>query len=120
MRRQVKRSELESFVQRCRERHNTYMRANYNRLRPGKIGYDVHGTWARIWLREKRPGVFGNPDWYRREIKTVFAFVDLKSGNLHRATNWNKVDSVIRGNLFDPDYGMASVTGYGVFYRASH
>jgi len=46
---------------------------------------------------------------------SVYAFVDLATGNLLKAASWKAPAKGVRGNLFNPD-PLAGCTPYGMVY----
>jgi hypothetical protein len=70
--------------------------------------------YAKVMVRERHDYDHRDPDEKLRE--RIYAFVDLTNGDLLKPEGWRKPALHPRGNLFDPDGGMAGVNWYGPKY----
>lgn len=49
--------------------------------------------------------------------RSVYCFVEVKTGNILKAAGWQKPSPIVRGNINDADGGLSAITPYGAVYH---
>ena len=81
-----------------------YYKTNFPTLKPDKIESEVGPKYMRVWK------VDGSS-------KSIHTFVDRATGNILKAGTWKApAKNGVRGNIFDPDFGLSKVDHHGAKY----
>ena len=73
--------------------------------------FDQSTRYAKIYCNDVVDGV-------RQKQGTIWAFVDMVNGNIHRPASAAVPAKPIIGNVFDDDYGLQYTTASGPMYFA--
>jgi hypothetical protein len=99
--------ELQDF---CTDQQNRYLAfvSQYNPTQTPKHYYEKGSRFARI--------VFDDDNQ-----KRVVCFIDLTTGNIHKANSWKQACTTgntkgVRGSIFDQDRGASCMTWCGTKY----
>lgn len=92
-----------AWLEKCQELINAYYTKNYNNLSAPKLFLKKGVRYVKV--------VANNGSQ-----KSVWAFVDSKSGDILKPASWNAPAKHSRGNIYDEHGGMSFINPYGVNY----
>ena len=75
-----------------------------------KLGYHLEYEFGRKYI--KIINCTGNQ-------RSVWAFVEMKTGNIYKPANWKRPAKHTRGNIFDKDGGMKYMQWTGPMYMTA-
>lgn len=96
-------TEIEAFANRCTALREAYFAKTFDN--PGLFDATVEVKFGRKYAKLTTE-------------RSVYAFVDMKTGDIYKAASYNAPAKWKRGNITDASGGLNAMTPYGAKYLA--
>lgn len=96
---------LNGFMKGCQKKIDDDYKINYPKLKPNKLEMKEGPKFIKI-ISKAQSGA-GTSAW---------AFIDKGTGDVLRPASWRAPAKHARGNIFDQDNGMRTISPYGPAY----